>query len=310
MKKKFLLALLVLVVGFMGLVAYADEENYNDNENGVTDYEEAAEPEDITEYFTDERLRDAILVVINYDQEYPVTAIYSVHVVDRPGLDLRDNYIESLDGIEHFAALTWLNISGNNLESLYLPGNIKLTHIDASNNNLTEIDLRANIYLKYVDLSGNEDLDVIDLMANIYLQRVDLRGTSVTDPRLPENMGPYEDEELLFYVYVEEEPEELEPVDGILIDRAQVKGELFDAINWEEIDQGDGSDQNVYLRVTLATGADRVWFARNAIPIDTDDLEADLQEPNLIVRIFSWTLILSAILSFILSMILFIIRKE
>ena len=314
MRIKFLLALLVLVIGIMGLVVYAnDDGDDNDNDNGSEYGDQAieaiiADPVDITGYFTDEVLKRAILVLLTDDEDYPVTEIYNTDVAGIDGLLFAGLEIESLDGIEHFIALTWLDISGNYLTELYLPYNIALTRINASNNNITEVDLRENVNLEHVDLSDNEELATIDLRANINLQHVDLRGTDVTDPRLPMYLEPHEDYPLLFVLPEEEEEDEPEPYDGILDDRGRLLDVIYDEIDWREFDRIDDFSHTVYLSVTF-TYQDPNWRVISADVFDAQDFE-DVQGPGALVRIFSWVLVLAALLSFILSMVLFILRKE
>ena len=320
MKKMFLLTLFILVFGFMGLVAYAEGDSDNDENNysygqatggDETDY---AQTLGDIEYCFDEVLWKAIVEYLGIEAE-DGEEVRGMDIADITELDLSGKGIESLDGIEKLTALAWLNISGNYLERLYFPENIELYYIDASDNNLTYVNLSANVNLKYVDLSGNEYLDAIDMRANTLLQRVDLRSTNVTEPLLPVNMRRNEDEELLFYVYFEEEteepeePEEIGPYDGVPVDEERVKYVIFNAIDWNEIDLGDRT-QDIYLRVSLAYERP-YWTANFARVIDTRNMEVALQEPpGTLETIFAWVLVISAILSFMLSIVLFMLRKE
>ena len=321
MKKKFLLVLVVLVVGLMGLYVYAEEGE----DPPVT-------LRDVIEDFENQNLWEAILNYLGLD---PETDGLDKNVEYITELNISGRYLESLDGLEIFTALEELNasnnvledidlsanvslvdldISGNNLERLYLPGNVELKRINASNNNLNEVDLSSNVNLQYVDLSGNEDLDSIDLRVNILLERVDLRGTGVTDPipGLPDNMEPHEDDDLLFYAqeeipYVPKEPDY--EYDRLPVNTAQVKERLFGEINWDAVMRGDRV-QNILLRVELTTGPDGDWFAQWAEVLDADDIAADPDEPGPLVTVFSWILVFAAVLSFILSIVLFALRKE
>ena len=298
MKKKFLLTLFVLVVGFMGLMVYAAEivEDENDNQQQYVEVGNGVTLGDIEQHF-DLSLWGAILEVLpelslGDDVRY-------LHVADITSLNLSNRNLESLDGLGHLTALIWLNVSYNNLDRLHLPYNVALTHINASNNKLAYVDLRANVNLMELDLRNNElaegyEMELI-LPFDINLTADEIDEFLFVLPPEPLNEHDYDNQN----------------DDRVRVDDDNVKEVIFGAIDWDEVNQGDGSDQTLYLSVTLAAGVDRVWFARTASVIEVYEEEVeDPDEPGTLVTVFSWILVLAAILSFILSMVLFILRKE
>ena len=99
-------------------------------------------------------------------------------------LDLRFNKIRDLTGIEYFTNLESLKVSFNELSSLDVSKNLKLTYLDAGNNQLmTEITLPNSLkYLdcfdngiKSIDLLGLSNLWYLNMTANS-LSTIDLSG--------------------------------------------------------------------------------------------------------------------------------------
>ena len=305
MKNKFLLVLAVLAVGFVGLIVYANDD-YDNNDQDPYENEDHVALGEVLEYF-DYLLGEAIIYYLGGRTE-PYEEVLYMDVEDITVLNLNNRELLSLDGLGHLTALERLDISGNYLERLYLPDNVALVYIDASNNSLNEVELSANVYLRYLDLRGNEDLDSIDLRENILLELVDLRGTGVTEPGLPDNIVPHEDYGLLFIAQEEDDDDDYE-YDRLPVNTVQVKERLFGEIDWDAVVRGDRV-QDILLRVELATGPDGDWFAQWVEILDADDIALDPDEPGTLVTVFSWILVFAAVLSFILSIVLFIIRKE
>jgi len=70
-------------------------------------------------------------------------------------IDLSNNAILDLTGIEDFLALESLNVSNNNLEVLDLSNNLNLINLNCSGNGLTALDLSTNSSLNTLDCSSN-----------------------------------------------------------------------------------------------------------------------------------------------------------
>ena len=108
--------------------------------------------------------------------------------------------IDSLDGIEHFSNLQYLDCSNNNIDSLNLNQNTNLKHLNCSSNSiqtliidslyaLTVLDCSFNV-LSGINLSGNpgltklecfeNDLSILDLSTNDYLGYLDCGENNIT----------------------------------------------------------------------------------------------------------------------------------
>ena len=92
----------------------------------------------------------------------PTGAITQTDVAVVTSLNLMDNGISSLSGIEHFTALTELVCAKNQLTKLDVSKNIKLESLTCSNNQLTELDVSKNTELTSLRCSDNQltELDV------------------------------------------------------------------------------------------------------------------------------------------------------
>lgn len=94
-------------------------------------------------------------------------------------LDVNNNTIEDLTGIEDFVSLENLNFSNNAVLNVDLSENVLLEELNASNNGLTEIDLSFNINLEVANTSGNS-LAEIDLDSNINLLELNISNNQLT----------------------------------------------------------------------------------------------------------------------------------
>ena len=82
------------------------------------------------------------------------------------GLSCESLGITDLTGIEAFSALSYLNISDNQLTSLDLSQNTALSVLICANNQLTSLDLSYNLDLYYLACSNNQ-LTSLDLSQNV-----------------------------------------------------------------------------------------------------------------------------------------------
>jgi hypothetical protein len=88
--------------------------------------------------------------------------------------------IESAQGIERLAGLTFLNLSGNQLTEIDLSSNINLTSLLLMDNQLTTIDVSANTELNNLWLSENQ-LTEIDVSGNAALVNLVLSENQLTE---------------------------------------------------------------------------------------------------------------------------------
>lgn len=81
--------------------------------------------------------------------------IWAEDIYDVETLDLNNENISDLTGIEGFRVLKSLDISNNNISNLDLNKNLQLENLNASHNNLTELDLSGHLFLKKVVVNNN-----------------------------------------------------------------------------------------------------------------------------------------------------------
>ena len=83
-------------------------------------------------------------------------------------LDVNNESISDLTGIEDFTSLTFLNCGINLLTILDVSNNTALIHLDCTSNQLTSLDVSVNISLIYLYCYYNQ-LGILDLSANTAL---------------------------------------------------------------------------------------------------------------------------------------------
>lgn len=100
-------------------------------------------------YFPDDTFRECISDSFDNDND----GILSANEINNcTSINFTNRNITSLDGIQYFTQLESLDCYSNNLTSLDLSKNTKLTYIRCSRNNLTNLILDQNSQLTYLDL--------------------------------------------------------------------------------------------------------------------------------------------------------------
>ena len=87
-------------------------------------------------------------------------------------LDVSNDSITDLTGIEDFTALTYLNCYNNQLTSLDVSTNTALNYLDCSYNQLSNLDISNNTALTNLDCAWNQ-LDILDVSANTVLTKLE-----------------------------------------------------------------------------------------------------------------------------------------
>ncbi len=100
---------------------------------------------------------------VDFDGLADLAACQALTAVDLNNLGT----VEDLTGIQEFTSMTYLNASGNSIESVDLSSNTNLVTLDISNNMLTTLDVSSNINLASLTVSNNSltSLDVSELSA-------------------------------------------------------------------------------------------------------------------------------------------------
>lgn len=101
-------------------------------------------------------------------------------------LNLQNQNISDLTGIEDFTALQVLYVDNNNLTSLNVTQNTALTLLSCSGNSITSLDVRQNTALDYLDARFNL-LTEINLSQNTVLQTLSLNDNQLTLLNLNQN---------------------------------------------------------------------------------------------------------------------------
>ncbi len=94
-------------------------------------------------------------------------------------LDIRNDGISDLTGIEDFTALEELNISNNNLTQLDVSNNTALEQLIMFNNNVTTLDLSNNPALTFLS-AGNNNMSSLDFGTNSNIQALFLQDNNLT----------------------------------------------------------------------------------------------------------------------------------
>lgn len=157
------------VLGGEGAVATTTVYNLLSQTVNAVDYNNLSDNTDLTGEFVDENFKNEIHKVIGKDKGKPI--LYS-DVRGVAGLDVHGRNISSLDGIEYFSELEYLYCYNNQLTSLDVSRNSKLTDLSCGANKLTSLDLSENTNLTKLGCSGNQ-LTVLDISNNTALTLID-----------------------------------------------------------------------------------------------------------------------------------------
>lgn len=134
------------------------------------------------ESFPDSKFRDFLLA-----QPYGTDGVITdAEIADIKNLSVPNMEIVKLQGIEYFTALTELQCSSNELETLDLSNNESLTALTCANNKLKTLTLPTGPTLKYVDCSYNR-LVLLDLSNHASIKILSCSNNSIALLTLPEN---------------------------------------------------------------------------------------------------------------------------
>ena len=134
------------------------------------------------ESFPDSKFRDFLLA-----QPYGTDGVITdAEIADIKNLSVPNMEIVKLQGIEYFTALTELQCSANDLETLDLSNNESLTALTCANNKLKTLTLPTGPTLKYVDCSYNR-LVLLDLSNHASIKNLNCSNNSIALLTLPEN---------------------------------------------------------------------------------------------------------------------------
>lgn len=107
-------------------------------------------------------------------------------LVNLAGISLSNNDISSID-LTHNSKLSWLEFQNNHLSSIDLSHNLQLIDLYLGSNQLEEIDLSKNVKLRTLNISSNK-LKAIDVSNNVELTGVDLSHNKIRKIDLSKNV--------------------------------------------------------------------------------------------------------------------------
>lgn len=126
--------------------------------------------------FPDKNFRNWVLA-----QDYGADGqLTKAEISDITVIDVSQQNIANLKGIEHFSALLELNCSRNRqMETLDLSNNTELTSLNCDYDQLTALDLSNNVALNIIKCYDNQ-LTILDVSKNINLVKLDCSGNKLS----------------------------------------------------------------------------------------------------------------------------------
>ncbi|NNU76548.1 leucine-rich repeat domain-containing protein [Clostridium estertheticum] len=144
---------------------------------------------DITSKFTDDNFKRYVYSLIGksyWDDPILYSDVKNIKKIDLCS-DLFDSNESSLNGIEYFTELTYLDCTKKSIKTLDLSKNTALTMLRCSYSNLTTLDLSKNIKLTDLDCSYTK-LKTLDLSKNTALSWLDCSQNQLTTLDLSKNI--------------------------------------------------------------------------------------------------------------------------
>ena len=137
-----------------------ENENGSDNEENGDDSEDSEIPKNMELAFPDPIFRAYVLKNFDTDGDGKISEKEALDVTYINVINY--NNIKSLDGIQYFTNLTYLDCSTNELTSLDISKNTALTGLYCDYNKLTSLDVSKNTALEYLNCYNNqiEELDL------------------------------------------------------------------------------------------------------------------------------------------------------
>ena len=141
--------------------------------------------------FTDQNFYNC--VIDNYNSENNTSLAYTTSLTNEQlssmnELNCFSKSITSTNGLELMTNLTYLNVYDNQLTSLDVSNNLKLTELSASTNQLTSLDVSNNLKLTYLYAYDNQ-LTSLDVSKNINLTVLDAYDNQLTSLDVSKNIN-------------------------------------------------------------------------------------------------------------------------
>jgi len=136
-------------------------------------------------YVPDDNFEQA-LIDLGYDTGVLNDSVPTASIDTIANLNVFNKNIADLTGIQDFVALTSLDCSNNQLDSLNINQNTALIALFSSNNQLTSIDVSENSMLRALYFHNNR-LRMLDVSQNTELSNLGINGNQLTTLNLDQN---------------------------------------------------------------------------------------------------------------------------
>jgi Leucine-rich repeat (LRR) protein len=136
-------------------------------------------------YLPDDNFENA-LISMGYDYGIANDSVYKAIISSIKNLQIYNQGIKSLQGIESFSALENLNINNNDISELNLDSNLNLKELSFLNNKISSINLSYNTKLTKLNCRGNQ-LTTLNLEPCLDLQILDCRNNNLQNLDISNN---------------------------------------------------------------------------------------------------------------------------
>ena len=126
------------------------------------------------EHFPDVNFREYVNANCDTDGD---GSLSDAEIAEVTGIEYFKQDISNLKGIEYFTELTYLDCSGNRLNSLDVSKNTALTYLDCYDNQLNSLDVSKNTALEYLNCFNNR-LNSLDVSKNTKLKYLNCYGNT------------------------------------------------------------------------------------------------------------------------------------
>lgn len=106
--------------------------------------------------------------------------VFTHNIASVIGLDVDNQNISDLTGLEDFTALEALNARNNGLTTIDVSTNTNLSHLFLDNNSLTTINISALTALEEIGLTGNTGITSLSVSSFASLENIEIRNTGIT----------------------------------------------------------------------------------------------------------------------------------
>jgi Leucine-rich repeat (LRR) protein len=167
-----------------------DDKSYSDNHSGwkKDDSTRFSLECNVQTYIADSNFEDYLEFKGLGNGENNDNSVDSANISGLKVLDISDENITDLTGIEDFTSLTTLDASLNSITNVDLSKNINLETLNIAQNPTTTLNISQNIKLTSLNVSGNQ-LTTFDVSKNTELKVLDVKLNQLTTIDLSKNIA-------------------------------------------------------------------------------------------------------------------------